>query len=322
VSISLVMPTWNGGPLLDEVLAAIAAQRGRDQLECVAIDSGSADGTQQRLQRAGFKVLSIPQREFDHGSARDRAIAATTGDVIALLTQDATPNGPDWLSQMLAPFAEPQVAGVWCRQLPRPGCQPVLERRIRGWPGLGDGVHIQRLQPGESLGSLPPMQRLLRCAFDNVASAVRRTAWQRFPFGPRRFGEDIWFGKRAIEAGLSLAHQGGASVVHSHDRTAFAEGRRTFCDHRNLRTLFDLVNIPDRAALRAAIAEATAEHLAYVDSLSLTPPAKAAARRWTIAYVRWQCWGQSLGAKAASPPAGLGGVFLRWLGKRLERGIG
>ena len=48
----------------------------------------------------------------------------------------------------------------------------------------------------------------MRCAFDNVASAVRRSAWERFPFGPRKFGEDIWFGMRAITAGLSLAHQG------------------------------------------------------------------------------------------------------------------
>ena len=32
--------------------------------------------------------------------------------------------------------------------------------------------------------------------------------------------------------------------------------------------------------------------------------------------------GQYLGAKAGANPAGLKGVFFRWLGKRLERGIG
>jgi hypothetical protein len=37
VSIALVMPTWNAGPLLDEVLAAIRAQRGVvfDELQAI-----------------------------------------------------------------------------------------------------------------------------------------------------------------------------------------------------------------------------------------------------------------------------------------------
>jgi glycosyltransferase involved in cell wall biosynthesis len=321
VRVSLVMPTWNAGPLLDEVLGAVKAQQpGFD--ECIAIDSGSTDGTVERLQRAGFTVTSIPQREFDHGSTRDRGIATSSGDVVVLLTQDATPQGTDWLQRVLAPFADPQVAGVWCRQTPRPGCQPILERRIRGWPGYGEELHLQRLAPGQALEALPPMQQLLLCAFDNVASAVRRTAWERFPLGPRRFGEDIWFGVRVIRAGLALAHQGSAVVMHSHSRTAFAEGRRTFCDHRNLRPLFGLVNFPDLGSLWRGLPLARQEHLAYIEGLALEPAAKAAAMRWTRAYIRWQCWGQYLGTKAAVAKPGWRGWFWRWLGSSLERGIG
>lgn len=316
------MPTWNGGPLLDEVLAAATSQRGVTFAELLAIDSGSRDGTLERLQRHGFRVASIPQREFDHGGTRDRGIAMTTGDVVVLLVQDATMQGSDWLAKMVEPFADPQVAGVWCRQIPRPGCQPVLDRRIRGWPGWGDGVTRKRLPDGVRLDELPPFEQLMTCAFDNVASAVARTAWQRFPFGPRRFGEDVHFGKRAIAAGLTLAHQGAAVVVHSHDRSAWAEGKRTFCDHRNLRALFGLVGIPTRQALRGAIEHATVEHLDYVRSLRLPPEREALALQWTRDYVRWQCWGQYLGAKAGADPTGLEGLLLRWLGRRLERGIG
>jgi len=315
------MPTLNAGVLLEEVLAGIARQR-RTGLECVAIDSGSKDGTVERLQGAGFRVLHIPQSEFDHGTTRDRAIAASRGEVIVLLTQDATPVGTDWLQAMLAPFEDPQVAGVWCRQEPRPGCQPILAQRIRGWPGWGNGVRVQRLQPGEALSSLPPMERLMRCAFDNVASAVRRSAWERFPLGPRKFGEDVWFGVRAIEAGLSLAHQGGAAVVHSHSRTPFAEGRRTFCDHRNLVKLFGLVTIPDWRTMRSATRAGIEGQVRYVQGLDLEPTAKAEAVRWTRAYVRWQNWGQYLGAKAGADPVGMKGWLLRRLGRLLERGIG
>lgn len=316
------MPTWNAGPLLDEVLAAVTAQRDPGFDELVAIDSGSQDGTRERLARRGFRVATIPQAEFDHGSTRDRGIAMTTGDVVVLLVQDATPQGTDWLAKMVQPFAEPDVAGVWCRQLPRPGCQPVMARRVRGWPGWGEGVTVKRLPEGKRLADLLPFDQLFLCAFDNVASALRRSVWQRFPLGPRRFGEDIHFGKRVIEAGLAIAHQGGCAVVHSHDRTAWSEGKRTFCDHRNLRGLFGLVGIPNREALKGALKGSTEEHVAYVKSLGLPPAQEAPAIEWTKAYCRWQCWGQYLGAKAGANPQGLQGVFFRWLGRRLERGIG
>jgi rhamnosyltransferase len=322
VRISLVMPTLDGGPLLDEVLDAVLSQRGTTFAELVAIDSGSRDGTVERLQRRGFRVLGIPKREFDHGGTRDRGIAATTGDIVVLLVQDATMQGQDWLARMVEPFADPDVAGVWCRQVPRPKCQPVLARRIRGWPGWGEGVTVKRLPPGQRLADLPPFEQLMLCAFDNVASAIRRTAWQRFPLGPRRFGEDVWFGKRVIESGGALAHQGGAVVVHSHDRSAFAEGRRTFCDHRNLRRLFGLVGIPTRAALDGAIVHATKEHLDYVRSLGLPKDEEAKALRWTERYVLFQCWGQFLGARAGADLPSPEGTFLRLLGRRLERGIG
>ncbi len=316
------MPTWNAGPLLDEVLAAVRAQRSPAFDELVAVDSGSRDGTVERLLASGFRVASIPQKDFDHGGTRDRGIAMSTGDVVVLLVQDATLQGTDWLAKMVAPFADPDVVGVWSRQIPRAKCQPVMKRRILGWPGWGDGVTVKRLAAGQRLEDLQPFERLFTCAFDNVASAIRRTAWQRFPLGPRRFGEDVHFGKRVIEAGMALAHQGGAVVMHSHDRSAWAEGKRTFCDHRNLRELFGLVGIPTREALDGAIVHATKEHCDYVRSLGLPAEDESAALRWTVEYVKWQCWGQYMGAKAGARLPSPEGAFLRLLGKRLERGIG
>lgn len=316
------MPTWNAGPLLDEVLAAVRAQQSPAFDELVAVDSGSRDGTVERLLASGFRVASIPQKDFDHGGTRDRGIAMSTGDVVVLLVQDATLQGTDWLAKMVAPFAAPDVAGVWSRQIPRAKCQPVMKRRILGWPGWGDGVTVKRLAAGQRLEELPPFERLFTCAFDNVASAIRRTAWQRFPLGPRRFGEDVHFGKRVIEAGMALAHQGGAVVMHSHDRSAWAEGKRTFCDHRNLHALFGLVGIPTREALDGAIVHATKEHCDYVRSLGLPAEEESAALRWTVEYVKWQCWGQYMGAKAGARLPSPEGAFLRLLGKRLERGIG
>ena len=102
----------------------------------------------------------------------------------------------------------------------------------------------------------------------------------------------------------------------------WSEGKRTFCDHRNLRRLFGLVGIPNREALKGALEHSTKEHCDYVRSLGLRAEEERAALAWTRDYCRWQCWGQYLGAKAGADPAGLEGVFFRWLGRRLERGVG
>lgn len=316
------MPTLNAGPLLDRVLAGLAAQRGASFAQTIAIDSGSTDGTKERLLRAGFTVHSIPKPEFDHGSTRDLGIDKTDADVVVLLTQDAVPLGADWLVELLAPFADARVAAAWCKQVPRPDCPPVIARRLRQWLGDGDAPRVQELRAGETLDSLPPHERLARCALDNVASALRRTVWQRFPLGPRRFGEDLAFGMRAIAAGYRIVFQPRAVVEHSHARTPWAEGKRTFCDHRNLREMVGLRAIPDYKSLRAALRDGVKEHLAYVESLDLPPVERERALQWTRAYVRWQCWGQYLGAKAGAGKRGLRGAAWRWLGRRLERGIG
>ena len=117
---SLVIPTLNAGPLLEEVLDAVDRQPGAAELERVAIDSGSTDGTVGCLERHGFRVAVIDKREFNHGATRDVAIERATGEVIVLLTQDATPADAQWLPRLLACYDDSQVGAAYCRQIPRP----------------------------------------------------------------------------------------------------------------------------------------------------------------------------------------------------------
>ena len=60
--ISLVIPTWNAGPLLEEVLGAVNALEGVVFHEKVAVDSGSTDGTLERLRGGGFEVFGMAER--------------------------------------------------------------------------------------------------------------------------------------------------------------------------------------------------------------------------------------------------------------------
>ncbi|HEX6811367.1 MAG TPA: glycosyltransferase family 2 protein [Planctomycetota bacterium] len=294
---SLVIPTWNAGPLLEEVLAAVAAQPGAEALERVAIDSGSTDGTTALLQRYGFRVRTIPQREFNHGATRDLGITETKGDVVMLLTQDATPADRNWLPALLNAYADPAVDAAWCRQIPRPDCNPLLRRRIEEWMGDRRTMSLQRLPAGVTFADLEPMQRLRLSAFDNVASSVRRTSWEKHRFGWRRFGEDITFGKRVVESGGCIAFVPESAVLHSHETTPKQEGKRVYCDHQNLFALFGLVLIPDLEHCRRAVRDGGAHFRRQVaEEPGLSAERRTELEQWATGYAKWTAWGQYLGA--------------------------
>jgi rhamnosyltransferase len=253
--VSIVLPVRNAGPDLEGVLAGIAAQRHElGEVELLAVDSGSTDGTPERLERAGARVLRIAPETFDHGGTRDLAISEARGELVVLLVQDATPGDERWLANLVAEFDDPEVAGAWCRQVARPDAPSVTALR------LAESLHgsrkrrLARLPPGRKLADLDPFDRLALCSFDNVCSAVRKSVWRSIRFGPCAFAEDMIWGKTAIEAGHALAYTSDAFVVHSHDRSIAYEYRRTYLAHHALHHLFGVRTVPDLATAWRSLA--------------------------------------------------------------------
>lgn len=253
-SLSVVIPVKDGADTLPLVVDALSKQRIELDVELRAVDSGSRDRSVALLRLAGFDVDEIAPHEFDHGATRNRGIAATRGEVVVLLTQDAVPQGANFLREMVAPFADPEVAGVYGRQIPRADCDVVTRRQLDGWlTGRSEPARAQCRDA--ALSSLAPAERHQLCVFDNVCSAVRREVWERMPFPTTPFGEDIAWGKAAIEAGHAIAYAPLAAVEHSHRRSVAYEYERTRICHRRLHELFELATVPRRRDVaRAALA--------------------------------------------------------------------
>ncbi|HEV8112669.1 MAG TPA: glycosyltransferase [Planctomycetota bacterium] len=245
MNVSVVVPTFNAGALLDDLLAALANQRfERGSVELVAADSGSTDGTRERLVRAGARLIDVPAGTFDHGATRDLAISSSTGDIAILVVQDAVPGSRDWIEGLAREFASPAVAGTFCRQVARPDAPAVVALRLRESMYGSKERRDCRLERGVELASLPPFERFRLCAFDNVCSAVRRTVWEDIRFGPRAFAEDLVWSKRAILAGHTITYTPDVHVIHSHDRSVGYEYRRTYLSHYTLYELFEVRTVP------------------------------------------------------------------------------
>ncbi len=216
--VTVFVPTWNAGARLDEVLAAVRSQRTKRRVVLRATDSGSSDGTLAVLAKHGVAVERIAKREFDHGATRGRAILASDTEFVVLLTQDAKPFDEHWLDELLAPFDDPRVAGAWSRQIARPSCHPFKRASLAAHFGPDDARVIEPLTLAQ-WNELSPAERLARLGFDDVSSAVRRSAVERVPFPSTPFGEDMLWARAALLGGWRLAFAGRSKVEHSHELT-------------------------------------------------------------------------------------------------------
>lgn len=285
IDVSVVIPTRNGGPRFVRVLERLKAQETTLSVEHLVVDSRSSDGTDAAARAAGIRVLPVDPSEFDHGATRDFAIAQTTGRVAVLLVQDALPANRHWLDRLARPLLEDEgAAGAFSRQVPIPGGNPILDARLAGWIAGRNEARRAQLAPDRPWESLTPFERLELVAFDNVSSCVRRDVWRRQPFGRRPFGEDLGWATAAIRAGWAIRFEPGSVVEHSHDRSAWHEARRIYCDHRNLNRLLGMRTVETLGAAWRGSRGSLAHYLRVLDEAGLLPDELARRRRWARAY--------------------------------------
>lgn len=260
-TVSIVLTTRNAAGTLPAVLDAIARQRVDFAFETIGVDSGSTDGTADLLRQRVDSVISIRAESFDHGLTRNLGIERARGELVVMLVQDAEPVSESWLAALTGPlFADPQLAGTFGRQRPRPGASAVTRHYLSRYVGASDVARIVTVPGGARLEQLEPWERLDRCTFDNVCSCIRRSVWAVHPFRSTPIAEDVEWAKEVLTAGHKLAFVPAAAVVHSHDRSARYELRRTYLLHRRLYELFRLRTIPTVPHLMRAIASSLAVH--------------------------------------------------------------
>jgi hypothetical protein len=150
---------------------------------------------------------------------------------------------------------------------------------------------------GRDWADLTPHERLGLIRYDHVIACMRRSVWERWRFEPANFGEDVRWSARVIRSGGRIAFVPGAVVEHSHDRSAWDEARRIYCDHANLRRLVDLVAVPSRRHIAGNVAAAREHYRALVDARTdVDATTRALWQNWAHALASHENWAQYLGA--------------------------
>lgn len=109
MKVSFVIPTLNSEKTLKLCLDSILSQsKPRDSYEIVIADAGSSDATVAIARELG--VDQVVANALKTGEAGKTAgIKAATGELIALVDSDNILPDSNWLVQMTAPFADPEV---------------------------------------------------------------------------------------------------------------------------------------------------------------------------------------------------------------------
>lgn len=86
--VSVVIPTFNRGPLVSQAVDSVLRQEYPGDMEIIVVDDGSTDDTRTIVAAFGERVRYISQPNRGMNAARNVGIEASRGEYVALLDSD------------------------------------------------------------------------------------------------------------------------------------------------------------------------------------------------------------------------------------------
>ncbi len=223
---SILVRTKNEEKYLARTIEAIRAQSFQSY-EIIVVDSGSTDGTLDVAASCeDVTLLYIAPPEFTFGRALNVGAQRARGEYLVTLSAHALPRDEHWLFNLVRPFNDPLVAGVYGRQLPRPDAYPPVKVDYLSHYNAEDRV----------------LTAVEGAYFSNANAALRRQLWKGLPFDEELPAcEDQDWARKALTRGYKIVYEPQAAVYHSHNEFLWAVYRRYRREERGWRHI-----LPDR----------------------------------------------------------------------------
>ena len=209
MSISAIVPVWNGRALLERLFATLDSQTA-PAAEVLAVDNGSTDGAPELARRRGARVIPMG-RNAGFAAAVNRGIRESQGEWIAVLNSDVE-LAPDYFAALIrsagardAWFATGKIlaAGSTDRM---DGAFDLMCRGGAAWRAGGgrrDGPAFARPRP---IWSAPWTAAVFR------AELFRRAGLLEESF--ESYLEDVDFGLRCARGGFAGVYEPSAVAWH------------------------------------------------------------------------------------------------------------
>lgn len=200
--ITVVVPARNAARTIGACIQALKNQDyGSGSFEIIVVDDGSDDDTARLARKAGACVIT--QEHGGAAVARNTGIWQGSGDLVCFTDADCEPLS-NWLTEISAPFADPEVAG--CK-----GTYVTRQRELV--------ARFVQLEYEDKYDLLKQQQAI--DFIDTYSAAYRRDvllANGGFD-GRMQFLEDQELSFRLAARGYRMVFQPGAAVFHHHAST-------------------------------------------------------------------------------------------------------
>jgi O-antigen biosynthesis protein len=226
VSVSIVIATCNRPEALRRCLASLMHQRSDRPVEILVIDNRPNQGNTKQLTTAFPNVRYIAEARPGGSFARNAGFAASRGEIVITLDDDVVVP-PNWLENLVAPFARPEIGVVTGNLLPlalETPSQQIFEI-YDGSLGRGFAAFEADYQWFSNRFLAVPTWELgatAIAAFRSNVLADPRVGWMDERLGPgvpSGAGEDLYFFYRILKAGHRLVYEPRAWGWHEHRRT-------------------------------------------------------------------------------------------------------
>jgi len=239
--ITIAIFTYNGEKYIGDILKALKKQKIDKKFEVLIIDSGSTDDTLAIIvkhQKAlpSMRLHEISNSDYGHGKTRQLAAEMAEGAIVVYLSHDAVPAHIHWLYEMVKVFdISPNIVGVTGRQIPRPGCFPLLKYEIlHVFNNFGPAFGTTIFYKDSFIRSQEVYNAV--CFYSDANSAARKSVLiGDIPYQDVAYAEDQLFGRDVIDAGLMKAYTARGSVIHSNDLRLGEYKNRMFDEVMGLR---------------------------------------------------------------------------------------
>ena len=196
--VSIIVRTKNEERWIGHCLKSIYEQN-YPSFEVIIVDNKSTDNTLEIAKRFPIKKI-IKIEKFIPGKAINMGIKASCGDLICCISAHCVPKNNNWLTNLSQNIIDkPNIGGVYGRQIPTSFTNPIDKRDLV--IVFGKDKRIQKQD----------------YFFHNANSMFRRNIWEKFNFDEEVTNiEDRVWGKKLVEAGLSIVYEPEAEVFHHH----------------------------------------------------------------------------------------------------------
>jgi GT2 family glycosyltransferase len=218
MTLSAVVPVWNGRPLLARLLDTLDAQTRRAD-EVIAVDNGSTDGAAELATERGCRVIAMG-RNAGFAAAVNRGIGEARSEWVAVLNSDVE-LAPDYFEKLTAsgaPFATGKILDARRNGL----LDATFDLTCRGgttWragSGCADGPLFAKAR---TIASAPWTAAVFRAALFEKVGVLEESF--------ESYLEDVEFGLRCAAHGIrgryvpeAVAwHHGSASLGRWHSDT-------------------------------------------------------------------------------------------------------